>query len=174
LELDDAVELITPALRPSQAGKVWADLGSGDGLFARALATLLGSGSTIHAVDRSRETIESSFDGNSIVFHQLDFNEDILPFAQLDGILMANSIHFVKDKLTLLSRLRNLLRKDGQLLIVEYELDKGNAWVPHPVPRASLEAQLAESGFKKIRLIGERQSIYGGQRMYACVALNGE
>jgi SAM-dependent methyltransferase len=174
LELQEAIELIKPAFTPPQRKQVWAELGCGKGLFTYALATLLGSGSIIHAVDTSRQIIKPSFNGNRIVFHPLDFSEDILPFAQLDGILMANSMHFVEDKRTLLSRLRKLLRGDGQLVIIEYELDIGNAWVPHPVPQAILKAQLAESGFTDSRLVGERQSVYGGRKMYACVGVNGK
>lgn len=173
MKLKYAVELITPALQQPQAGKVWADLGSGKGLFTHALATLLGPGSTVHAVDKSRQIIESSFNGTIIEFHELDFSEGVLPFAELDGILMANSIHFAKDKRNLISRLRKLLRRDGQLLVVEYELSKGNAWVPYPIPYRSLQEQLAGIGFEGIHLIGERQSIYGGRKMYACVARYG-
>lgn len=172
MELQEAVEFIKPALWPPQADKVWADLGSGRGLFTRALATLLGRGSMIHAVDRSRQVIEPSRSGNAIVFHELDFSEGILPFAQLDGILMANSLHFVKEKTTFLSRLRKLLRENGQMIIVEYELGQGNAWVPYPIPYTSLEALLADTGFKKVSRIGERQSLYGGRKMYACAAMN--
>lgn len=156
-----------------KADSAWADLGSGKGLFTRALATLLGPGSTVYAVDRSRQKMPPSFNGNAIVFHQLDFSEGKLPFAPLDGILMANSIHFVKDKPPLLSRLRKHLGGNGQLLIIEYEQDKGNAWVPYPIPYKVLAAQLADCGFKDIAFAGERQSLYGDRKMYVCSAING-
>lgn len=158
---------------PPKPDSAWADLGSGNGLFTRALATLLGRGSTIHAVDRSRQKIEPSFNDNTIVFHHLDFSTDTLPFAGLDGILMANSMHFVKDKHTLLTRLRNTLRPHGQLVIVEYELDKGNEWVPYPIPYATLASLLSESGFSAISRVGERPSVYGNRKMYLCTASNG-
>lgn len=129
---------------------------------------LLAPGSTIHAVDKSHQKIEQSFNGNNIVFHQLDFSKAIFPFAQLDGMLMANSLHFINDKRNVLSRLRNLLRKEGQLLVIEYELEKGNPWIPYPIPYSSLEAQLKASGFPHVDRIGERKSLYGGRRMYVC------
>jgi ubiquinone/menaquinone biosynthesis C-methylase UbiE len=174
MKLQEAVELIKPALQTTEGAKIWAELGCGEGLFTYALATLSGAGSTINAVDKSPQIIKPALNSNRIVFHQLDFNKDALPFEQLDGVLMANSLHFVEDKLTLLSRLKKLLGQDGQLLIIEYEMDKGNAWVPHPVPQASLKAQLKGCGFTKIRLVGERQSVYGGRKMYVCAAVNGE
>ena len=171
MELQDAVEFIKPSLLQLPAGQVWADLGSGKGLFTRALANILKE-STIHAVDRSGDVLEPSVNGNDIVFHQLDFSEDVLPFAELDGILMANSMHFVKDKHRLLSRLRKLLRRDGQLLVIEYEMNRGNHWVPYPIPYSVLERLLKESGFTEIRLIAERPSIYAPKKMYTCAAVN--
>lgn len=174
MELHDATELIRRALPPSPDGKLWADLGSGKGLFAYALASLLGPGSTIHAVDNSAQTIDPTFHGNRIVFHQLDFSKDTLPFTQLDGILMANSLHFIEEKFTFLSGLKKLLREEGRLVIIEYEMDKGNAWVPYPIPQVSLKAHLKESGFTNISLAGERQSVYGRRKMYVCVAANGK
>jgi ubiquinone/menaquinone biosynthesis C-methylase UbiE len=172
LELHEAVEFIRPAVPEPRKGAVWADLGSGKGLFTRALAIILGPGNLIHAVDRSRESFEPFFNGNRIEFHQLDFSEGVLPFSALDGVLMANSLHFVQDKRSFLLRLRKLLRQNGQLVMVEYEQEKGNAWVPYPASSASLKALLTESGFNDIRFIGERQSIYQGRKMYACVATN--
>lgn len=172
MDLGEAIQLIKPALVPPQREKVWADLGSGSGLFTRALAAVLESGSTIHAVDKRRQIIESTFNGNAIVFHQRDFTDGVLPFAQLDGILMANSLHFMKEKRSLLSKLRAHLRRDGQLLIIEYEMDKSNEWVPYPVPYISLKELLAGAGFQGISVIGLRQSIYGHRKMYACSAIN--
>lgn len=172
MELAEATKLIKPAFTPSQPDQVWSDLGAGGGLFTRAMAILLGQGSTIHAVDRYEQNFEPFFNGNRIVFYQLDFSRDALPFSDLDGILMANSLHFVKDQVSLLLTLRKHLRRNGKLVIVEYELDKGNQWVPFPIPYARLSEQLTTCGFRNTRIIGGRQSAYGGRRMYACVAVN--
>lgn len=171
MELYDAVELIKPALPTAKAHQIWADLGCGEGLFTHAVATLLGQGSTIHAVDKSSQKIAASVNNNAIAFHQLDFSEDVLPFSALDGMLMANSLHFIKDKRNLLSRLRKHLRPRGELLIIEYELDKGNHWIPHPIPYIALEALLTETGYTDIRRVGERESMYGGRKMYACITM---
>lgn len=168
MELHEAVELIKPALWSPQRSSVWADLGSGEGLFTHALANLLGPGSTIHAVDKSNQIIEPSHNNSTIFFHQLDFTRDALPFTDLDGILMANSIHFVQDKRGLIAQLKTILRENGQLVIIEYELVKGNHWVPYPIPYDSLQAQLTESGFKEVQRVGERRSLYAGRKMYVC------
>ena len=52
MQLSEAIELIQKINIPGNKPQVWADLGCGDGLFTRALATLLPEGSIIHAVDK--------------------------------------------------------------------------------------------------------------------------
>jgi ubiquinone/menaquinone biosynthesis C-methylase UbiE len=170
VELYEAVELIQGAFASQKKKTVWADLGCGKGMFTHALARLLREGSQIHAVDQVNETIHSPLNGKTIDFHQLDFTKDVLPFSELDGILMANSFHFVSEKMKLLSRLKRYIRRNGRLLIVEYELNKGNEWVPYPVPIRSMKNLLTNEGFIDIQIIGERKSVYGSHKMYASIA----
>ena len=76
----------------------WADLGCGTGTFTVALADLLSPGSTIHAMDRDASVlrrIPPEHRGVSITTHRGDFTNHTWPFANLDGILMANSLHYV-------------------------------------------------------------------------------
>ncbi len=174
MELTEAIKFIKPALEQSQRGQVWVDLGCGNGLFTRALATLLKEKSTVHAIDKSKQIFEPAHHGNSIVFHRMDFVTDDLPMTELNGVLMANSLHFVSNKHDFLLRLKKHLRHEGQLLIIEYEWDKGNAWVPYPIPYHSLKLLLTQLGFKNIAFIGERPSIYNTGKMYACTAVNSE
>src|SRR5689334_15358015 len=80
-------------------GRFWADLGCGDGVFTRALATRLAPGSTIHAIDRDRSALKQlppEYQGVTVVPHAGDFTTAPLPFPQLDGVLMANSLHYVQ------------------------------------------------------------------------------
>jgi ubiquinone/menaquinone biosynthesis C-methylase UbiE len=174
VELYEAVELIRGAFAAQKKKTVWADLGCGKGMFTHALARLLHEGSKIHAVDQLNETIHAPLNGIAIEFHQLDFMKNVLPFHELDGILMANSLHFVSEKIEFLLGLKRYLRRNGRLLIVEYELSQGNEWVPYPVPFSTLKNLLTNEGFIDIQLIGERKSIYGAHKMYASIATNGD
>src|SRR5690348_4002709 len=126
----DAIEMIRDAVGVS-AG-VWADLGAGTGTFTRALTELLGAGSTVYAVDddaravRALRELSSSTSGNvQVIAVNADFTRPLqLPgsvHAQLDGILLANALHFVRDAERALSELVKQLRPGGRVIVVEYD-----------------------------------------------------
>src|SRR5688572_27526143 len=135
MELTEAKRMIAGGVDDSPGPKCWADLGAGAGLFTHALASLLPADSIIHAVDkdaRSIRNIPGTINSVLIERHGTDFSEGELPFPVADGLLLANAIHFVKDKELLLERLKENLKPNGVVIIVEYELNAGNAWVPFP------------------------------------------
>src|SRR6185295_15450155 len=83
---------------------VWADLGSGGGAFTLALADLLGAGGSIVSVDRDRGSLEAQrremerrFPQAAVDYRVADF-AGMLDLPELDGLLTANSLHFVREK----------------------------------------------------------------------------
>jgi SAM-dependent methyltransferase len=150
----DLVALIEEGV--AERGGRWADLGSGEGAFTLALADLLGPGSHITAVDRDagalRHLERDRFLGVEIETEVGDFTRP-LALANLDGIVMANSLHFVRDKAPVLDSVRKQLRPGGTLIIVEYGADRGNPWVPHPFSYERWEKMAAQAGFVKTRLL---------------------
>lgn len=143
------------------------DLGCGRGVFTRALASLLGNGSKVFAVDKAPQQIDH-VEGVEIRFVKADFVGDKLPVAKADGILMANSLHYVKDKARMLAKVRDHLKDKGLLIVVEYERSRSNAWVPFPVRFSELNEICVLANFQAGKLIGERPSLYGPEMMYAC------
>src|SRR5262245_38644512 len=114
MEPDEARRLIAHHSLGEGGPQVWADLGCGDGRFTRALASLLPDGSTIHAIDRDRavlKSIERSHHGVDIQTHVGDFTSLPWPFEAVDGILMANSLHYVHDPLEFLRRAVGSMRR---------------------------------------------------------------
>lgn len=164
----DAIELIRKGILEKSAVH-WADLGSGSGTFTKALAQLLAPGSTILAVDKDNYTIVSPNNQVTINFQQADFTTAALPNA-LDGILMANSLHYVQDQFSFIKRIMKHLNTKGTIIFVEYDTDRSNAWVPYPIAFNKLKELLSQAGFKSITKIGEMDSVYNQNKMYACVA----
>lgn len=168
MDLKDAIDLIQPVFYPKKDQGTWADLGCGNGLFTKGLAMLLPEKSKIYAVDKSFQKIES-FQSVSIEFIQADFIESSLPFENLDGMLMANSLHYVRGKKSFLHKIKNLLSPDGKMLIIEYDTPISNHWVPYPVTFEKLRSLMADAGFQSIEKIGRRKSIYNSVEMYAAL-----
>jgi ubiquinone/menaquinone biosynthesis C-methylase UbiE len=170
----DHVALIRDAV--AGGGEVWADLGSGTGAFTLALADILGPGAVIHSVDRDRaalrrqaELMGQQFPEVTLLQQPADFTRP-LELPTLDGLLMANSLHFVADKLALLPRLLIHLRPGGHFVLVEYDADAGNTWVPHPVSYRAWEAMAEQLGLRATRRVASVPSRFHGS-IYAALSL---
>jgi SAM-dependent methyltransferase len=154
---------------PPRSG-VWADFGAGQGAFTLALAELLGPGSELYALDRDagalRENARAAaqrFPGVTVHPLTADFTRP-LPAAlpPLEGVVMANALHFVPDarKPEVVQRLAGALKPGGRLLLVEYNVDRGNLWVPHPLSYARWETLAGQNGFAHTRLLARRPSSF--------------
>jgi ubiquinone/menaquinone biosynthesis C-methylase UbiE len=151
----------------TERGGRWADLGAGEGAFTLALADLLGPGAQITAVDRDAGALKG-LDGTAIETKVADFTRP-LGLSNLDGIVMANSLHFVRNKAPVLESVRGMLRAGGKLIVVEYGTDRGNPWVPHPFTYERWERMAAQAGFEKTRLLRTIPSRHL-ENMYAAVS----
>ncbi|WP_300603094.1 class I SAM-dependent methyltransferase [Niabella sp.] len=163
MDIGEARELIKDL--PLSLGKPrsWADLGCGTGTFTHALYSLLPPESTVYAFDKNRQTLHEP----GIRFMQLDFETVPLPVPPLSGILMANSLHYIKDPGALITRLRQYLEPGGGLVLVEYDTPAANRWVPFPVPLSKAKQLATWCGFINFHLLGTRPSVYHGGGMYA-------
>ena len=157
---NDHVNLLKPAdIKP---GGLWADLGAGSGAFTFATRELTGATASIYAVDQDRASLnelEQSYSarfGNSQNLNLIvgDFSRDLeLPI--LDGIVMANSLHFFKDKEKILHGVSSYLKPNGVLLIVEYNVDSGNPWVPYPFSFETWCKLVPRADFSEPRLLAK-------------------
>lgn len=156
-------------------GGVWADFGSGTGAFTLALAELIGPGGEIHSVDRDRAALREQeramrarFPGVTVRYHVADFTRP-LDLPPLDGVVMANALHFVREKDPVLRLIHSCLRSDGRFILVEYNADRGNPWVPYPLSFAIWAALARRNGFVDTHLLATRPSRHLGQ-IYSAVS----
>ncbi len=158
-------------------GGTWADLGSGTGAFTLALAELLGPGATIYSVDldeqslRQQElTVRARFPQVDVRFLVADFRDPI-DLPPLDGVVMANALHFHADRQTILRAIRGWLRPGGRLLLVEYNTDRGNPWVPYALSYRTWEALARTAGFSETRLLARVPSGFLGE-IYSALSVS--
>src|SRR5215208_870340 len=111
MDHSDHVNLLRPA-RLEQGG-IWADFGAGSGAFTLALRELIGPDATIYAADKDRGALSKLEAAHRRQFHSADnlilFNQDFarpLALPALDGVVMANSLHYFKDKEKILRHVR--------------------------------------------------------------------
>ncbi len=154
----DHVNLLRSAISPSAAG-AWADFGSGTGAFTLALRDLMGPDAEIFSVERDESRLDQQqrnflvrFPESNVQFLQADFTEP-LDLPRLEGIVVANAIHFYRDKERLLRQFREYLKPDGRLVVVEYNADRGNPWVPHPISFETLRQLTPKAGYTEAQLV---------------------
>jgi len=169
LNTREAVALIAGAV-PAPAG-IWADVGAGDGTFTRALVELLGSSSRIYAVDRDERAVAAlarwaSKQAANVIPVTADFTRPFelpgLEEPSLDGILLANALHFIPDAGAVLARLAAWLRPGGRVVVIEYDRRAASRWVPYPIPVARLPALAASAGLSAPAITATRPSSFGG------------
>ena len=173
MTVPEAFGLLLPAGWDRNTPARWADLGCGSGLFTEALARLLPPRSVVHAVDTDAAALLKIPDVPDRHFSRVcaDFTEFPWPFAPgLDGLLMANSLHYVEDKRGFLEKAVSYLGPEGRVLLVEYDTTAGNPWVPFPLPFIAAVQLFEEGGFARVRRLGERPSRYRNGNLYAAVA----
>ncbi len=150
----------------------WADLGCGTGTFTRALAAILPPESEIIAIDKTRQSLAPLMAKEvKVNFLQADMEQDRLPVNHLNGMLMANSLHYIRDKNAFIRKLEPAFAAQKQWLIVEYDTEKANQWVPFPLSLEKLRAMFTALGYHHVEKINSRPSIYGGT-MYAALVTN--
>jgi ubiquinone/menaquinone biosynthesis C-methylase UbiE len=169
----DALSLLSAAV-PAAAGETWADLGAGTGVFTRALASLTGPDGHVFAVDEDDRALGAIRASSlpRITVLRADVTQP-MALPPLDGVVMANVLHFVADAEAVLPRIVRLLRPGGRLVLIEYEGRRPGPWVPYPVSASRFRELAAISGLAEPRVAATRPSRFGGQ-IYAAVAIRAD
>jgi ubiquinone/menaquinone biosynthesis C-methylase UbiE len=154
----DHIGLIRDAV--AGIGRRWLELGAGRGAFTLALADLLGPAADIVAIDRDRgdlaalaATMSRRFPETDLTTVVADFSRPLPVVPGFDGLLAANSLHFVRDPGAVIDGVRPLLRPGARIVVVEYDSDSGNPWVPFPFSYATWQEIAAGAGLLDTRLV---------------------
>jgi ubiquinone/menaquinone biosynthesis C-methylase UbiE len=156
---------------------VWADIGSGDGVFTTVIQDILGPDGRVIAVDRDGRALkhlEKRFlrdhPGIPVETIQADLRT---PFdlPALDGFVAGNVLHFFETKArsALFNRLVRFLKPGGLAVVVGYNTRKPNVAVPFPLAPDGFLMLAAEVGLDGGRIAARVPSSFLGE-MYAGVA----
>jgi ubiquinone/menaquinone biosynthesis C-methylase UbiE len=170
----DALALLRAAISATD-GETWADLGAGTGVFTRALATLVGPDGRVFAVDVDDRALGAVRDWAArarSVAPVSTIRGDVargLGLPPLDGVVMANVLHFVREAEDALALVVSQLRPGGRVVVIEYEGRRASPWVPYPLPIARFRELAAGAGLGAPEVVATRPSAYGGD-LYVAVA----
>jgi len=164
MEHADHVNLLRRGIPGS--GGIWADFGSGAGAFTLALADLIQPTGTIFSIDRDGSALQAQerqmrarFPDVHMYYRKANYAHP-LQLPPLDGIIAANTLHFLQDKKTVLDLFYAYLKPAGRIILVEYNIEDGNYAVPYPLPYPAWERLARGSGFAVTQLLTTRPSSF--------------
>ena len=138
------------------AGPQWLELGAGQGAFTLALADVLGPGGE-HPGDGSRCPSAGGGDPkrSGIAFRRRSWRPE--PSTSRTGSRPGRSTACSRRTASTSSRtairrsgpIRVSIRPGGRLVVVEYDADRGNPWVPHPFSFATWRREAQAAGFEE-------------------------
>ena len=119
--------------------------------------------------------MQARFPDTAVIYIEADYTR-WLELPPLDGIVMANALHFQRKrrKGDVLRLVHGCLRPGGRLLVVEYNTDRGSLWVPHPFSYETWERIAAEYGFSGTRQLSARPSRHLREIYSAVTFTNGD
>ena len=166
MNLQEAINLIRPGIK--SVNGIWADIGAGTGVFTKAMMHILQEGKVI-ALDKNPHMLYDLESTGEVSLEVIegDFNQP-LDLPPLDGILMANALHYAPDAVGTLTNVLSALKNGGSFLLIEYDTETPNhPWVPYPVSLNRFKEYAKQIGLSKPELIGTKESIYQDGRLYA-------
>ncbi|MEK7135012.1 MAG: class I SAM-dependent methyltransferase [Patescibacteria group bacterium] len=150
-----------------------ADFGAGHGFFSIAFARRVGPSGQVFAIDilpqtleaiRSKAKLEGLFNIKIIRGDLEKLNGSTLGDASCDLVFIANVLFQVPDKLGLVNEAYRVLKKDGELVVVE--------WKPYIALGPQKERRLTEEELKQLVIskgLGEPKPIDAGSHHYSLV-----
>ena len=143
-------------------GERVADIGAGSGYFTLRFAEAVGPAGKVLALD-IRQTmldyIDKRLKKNEIGNVQLKLvqpDDPLLEPASVDTIIMIDTLHYIKDRVAYVKKLRAALVPGGRIVIIDYKprLWDERPWGPPPqqqIAKETIDADFAQAGFKVLR-----------------------
>lgn len=143
-----------------KAGMAVAEIGAGNGRFAVRLAKRVGEAGRVYANDIDpralgfmRKRCLDEKITNMIVVEGKETDPN-LPPAALDAVILANTLHMVKEPLPLLKNIIPALKPGGILAVIDFDKEKlisrGEAKGEDLLPKEHFLRLLSDAGFELV------------------------
>jgi ubiquinone/menaquinone biosynthesis C-methylase UbiE len=139
-----------------QPGQNVADIGAGGGYFSLRFAEAVGREGRVFAVDTNPDFLK--FIKKSVKEKGLDNVETVLATEDkltlpesVDLVFMRNVCHHVPNRVEYFTKLKEILKSDGRIAIVEYKSARRFSFrgmFGHYVPREIIIEEMNESGYR--------------------------
>ena len=144
-----------------EEGDVVADIGAGPGFFSLRSAERVGRTGKVLAVDVQPEMIDGlrmmmkRFGHDNIVPILGHVDDPKLPPDSVDHVLIVISYHEFSHPVEMMGHVRKAMKRDGQMLIVEYKAETSNSRVEplHKMSEAEIMKEIPALGFRRDRVI---------------------
>ena len=146
-------------------GQVVADLGCGTGWFARRLARAVAPSGRVYAIDVQPEMLELmkgylAREKTANVVAVLGASDDPkVPPGSLDWVLMVDVYHELQQPKAMLARIRESLKPDGKVALVEYRAEGDSAAHIRPEHRMSVDQILEEWTPAGLRMVARHEDL---------------
>lgn len=142
-------------------GDVVADIGAGAGFFSLCAAERVGRTGRVLAVDVQPEMIDGlkmmmkKLGDDNIVPILGDVDDPKLPADSVDHVLIVISYHEFSHPVEMLRHIRKAMKRDAQMLIVEYKAENPDSRVEplHKMSEAEIMKEIPALGFRRDRVI---------------------
>jgi len=136
---------------------VIADIGAGTGYYTFKLAPKVPKGK-VYAVEIQDEMIDAinekkkKLNNNNVEVIKGTFTSPNLPSNSVDLAIMVDVYHELEFPVEMLQSIKNSLKKDGQLLLIEYKGEDPKVAIRplHKTTVAQLNKELGANGFKLV------------------------
>jgi len=140
-------------------GATIIDIGSGSGYFSFKLAL---KGANVISADVNDEFLNhinkrlqtEPVKPGSIVTRKIQFDNPTLKPEEVDKALMVNVYHHIEDRVPYMKMVRNGLKKNGELILIDFFKKKIPVGPPedHKISAADVKLELEKSGFTSIEV----------------------
>jgi SAM-dependent methyltransferase len=136
-------------------GKVVADLGAGTGYFSRRIAY---KGAKVIAIDIDPKAIQWMEEQKArfpielrdrLIIRQAEPDNPNLKDNEVDIVLLVNTYAYIQDRVRYFSNLRNAIRPDGKIIIIDFKKKKTPFGPPleQRIDYSEITKELTEAGY---------------------------